>query len=266
MLRGSKMITIPQPQETKDPTHYQWRFPSFIDLFKTQDFSGSMLKLLDSSQNRITEFVKFTNWIDSNNEKSQFSDPLKFKDPKIGNTSPYSLENSNTVLWLFKFVFSTEDFWLRRAAWFEYKLALVRFIDRLKEKYSMQLSAMTNKITAKMIEKGELSSRESVFHLCAFLALHEYYFILKHGRPKKLLSELEDEEWVEVIQSFLQRKAIPVRKYYGEAEVGFSIDFLYKRFDDEMKRRESEINKSKGFLLLKELRRNYMLIFYLEKK
>lgn len=224
---------------------FVWRFPSFVDLFKSHQFSGSMLKLLDSSQSRISEFVKITNWIDSNNEKSKFSDPLKYKDPKTGNMSPYSLENHEVVLWLFKFVFCTEDFWFRRAAWFEYKLGLVRFIDRLREKYRMRLSAMSSKVTAKMIDAGEKTPRENVFHLCAFLALHEYYFLQKHGRPKRLLSELADEEWVQIFETFIQRKAIPIRKYYGQADPNYELDFLYDKFDQQTKRLETQINKSK---------------------
>ena len=237
-----KRNTIAEQSNLRD-SNLTWRFPSFINLSTNPEFKGSMIQLLKDAQNKVKEYVKFNDWIDKKIEKSEFADVLKFKSPEKNNISFFSMKNHEVLIWMFKFIFNMEDFWLKRAIMFEFKLNVVRFIDRLKCKFPRRLSGISNKTTSKMITNKIESSRQQIFNLCAYLILHEYYFVQTFGKPTKFLNELTDLEWAGIFEQYLTTRQIDFGDLYKKATKGYKPDYLNDRFEKSTKILEKTYNR-----------------------
>ena len=232
-------------------TDYTFKFPNFADLKKIPSYSGSITTLLDEAQQKIKEYVRISNHIEKNMEKEAGRRQSLFDYKKMNekNSSNMNLKNQAVLVWLFKFVFSMDDFWLRQVVFFEYKLNILRFIDRIttEKKFGgdnkeIGFSLDNNVKMDKKTRTFGQSTREQVFHMMCFLILHEHYFIEKFGRPAKLLVGLTDDEWVDIIRHFLRSKSVPVESLYREAAGRFKEETLLDRFNQITGRIEAMIN------------------------
>jgi hypothetical protein len=235
---------------SKGEAQKPFKLPSFLTLGEFPKFSGNITTLLDHGQKKIEEYVKYSDWIDKKLEKNEVPDIFNYKPkPHEGNYSKNSQENHSVLIWLFKFVFSMDDFWLKRAIFFEFKLNILRFIDRLtclKKLSNNEDNPIQGKFLIKTNEKKFGGAREKVFNLVSYLILHEYYFIKKFGQPSKLLKDLSDLEWIRIIEEFLVNGSVPVMNLYFTASQDSKNQTLLDHFNQITNTNLSKINLGKS--------------------
>lgn len=230
---------------------FSFQFPSFWDLFRIPEYGGAVTALLNQAESKIEEYVRFSDWIEKKVEKEEAPDAGAYVRQQGGGTSPYDVSNHAVLVWLFKFVFAMDEFWLRRALFFEFKVNLHRFINRFASGSSKtnelkigQLDKRVEKVAPGKGGPGKWVSgaKERVFNLVCFLMLHEYYFVQEVGRPRRLLEDLTPKEWKAIIEDYLTEGTVPVKHLYKEAAAGLKIETLLDRFDRITHRIESTLN------------------------
>jgi hypothetical protein len=229
-----------------------YKFPSFWELFKVPEYNGIITTLLHEAESKIGEYVSFSDWIEKKIEKEESPDVEEYLGTLHSSTSSYNINNHAVLVWLFKFVFAMDEFWLRRSVFFEFKLNIHRYINRFcsvsgkgKGLYIPQLGQKRKALSALTADGKKQwtdSAKQKVFKMICFLILHEYYFVQEFGKPRKLLEELTDLEWKVIIEHFLLTGAVPIKDMYKEASMHYKVETLLEKFNQITNRIESTLN------------------------